>query len=106
MPVYGSFQEGTCMKNPGSAVRAWLMASAVAVAVASSASAAELKASIVPAVVAQHGVVQMGEVAPSAHLRLQVVLPMRNLADLRSLLDTGVWRLRTVPILLGRTDRW
>jgi subtilase family serine protease len=84
------------MKNPGSAVRVFLIASAVAVAAASSASAAALRTSIVPGIVAQHGVVPVGEVAPSTHLRLQVVLPMRNLADLRSLLDDQIYNPNSV----------
>jgi subtilase family serine protease len=84
------------MKNPGSAVRAWLVASAVAVAAASSASAAALQTRVVPGVVAQHGVVLVGEVAPSTHLRLQVVIPMRNLAGLRSLLDGQIYNPNSV----------
>jgi len=69
-----------------------------------SASAAALRTSIVPSVVAQHGVIQMGEVAPSAHLRLQVVLLMRNLADLRTCSTTrSTSEQRAVsPLPLGR----
>lgn len=81
------------MKNPGSlgALRACFIASVMAVAVASPAFAATLKTTIVPGVVAQHLVASIGEVDPSTPLRLQVVLPMRNLAELRSLLDDRIY---------------
>lgn len=41
----------------------------------------------VPAVVAQHRVQAAGVVDPATHLRLQIVLPMRNMAELQDLLS-------------------
>ena len=86
------------MKNQNrlGALRAGLIASVVAIAVASPAAAAALKTSIVPGIVAQHRVVPVGAVDPSIHLRLQVVLPMRNLAELRSLLDNQIYNPNSV----------
>jgi subtilase family serine protease len=51
-----------------------------------SASAAALLVSHVPAVVAQHQAALAGQVDPSTHMRMQVVLPMRNLAELKDTL--------------------
>ena len=49
---------------------------------------------IVPAAVARNEVTFVASVDPSTHLRLQVVLPMRNLAGLRSLLDDQIYNPR------------
>jgi len=86
------------------ALRAHLIASALmasaltasAMAVASPASAAALGTDIVPDVVAQHRATALSEVDPSTHLRLQIVLPMRNLAELRSLLDNEIYNPKSV----------
>jgi subtilase family serine protease len=51
-----------------------------------SASAAALLTSHVPAPVAQHQAALAGQVDPSTHMRMQVVLPMRNLAGLKDTL--------------------
>lgn len=50
------------------------------------ASAAALLTSHVPAPVAGHKVALAGHVDPATHLRMQVVLPMRNMAGLKDLL--------------------
>jgi subtilase family serine protease len=59
---------------------------AAAMAVASSASATALLVHHVPSVVAQHRAALAGPVDPAAHMRMQVVLPMRNMAELHDLL--------------------
>ena len=51
-----------------------------------SASAAALLTSHVPALVAQHQAALAGPVDPSTHMRMQVVLPMHNLAGLKDTL--------------------
>jgi subtilase family serine protease len=81
------------MKNPGclGLLRACLIASVVAVAAASPGSATALWTSIVPDVVAQFRVASVRAVDPSTRLRLQVVLPMRNLSELRSLLHDRIY---------------
>jgi kumamolisin len=50
-----------------------------------SASAAALLATHVPAAVSEHRAAQTGVVSPTAHMTLQVVLPMRNQGDLGQL---------------------
>ncbi len=72
-------------------LRAALIASALSAAATTGASATALMAGVVPAVVVQHSVAFVGTVDPSTPLRLQVVLPMRNLDDLRSLLDNQIY---------------
>jgi subtilase family serine protease len=79
-----------------SALRTYLIASAMAIVVAAPASAAALRTQIVPTAVAQHRAATLSEVDPSTHLRLQIVLPMRNSADLRSLLDNQIYNPHSV----------
>ncbi|HEY3637954.1 MAG TPA: S53 family peptidase [Rhizomicrobium sp.] len=85
------------MKKPNTltGLRAGLIASAMAIAAMTQASAATLGESIVPQAVA-HATLA-GAVDPSTHLRLQVVLPMRDLAGLRSLLDDQIFN-RNSPL--------
>jgi subtilase family serine protease len=85
------------MKSSSSlrALRACLIGSAMALA-ATAACAGALVSNIVPAVVAQNRVTPVGNVDPSTPLRLQVVLPMRNLSQLRSLLDDQIYNPRSV----------
>ena len=56
-----------------------------AMAAASSASATALLVKHVPSVVAQHRAALAGALDPAAHMKLQVVLPMRNKAELGEL---------------------
>jgi subtilase family serine protease len=56
-----------------------------AMGAASSASATALLVSHVPAAVAEHKAALMGAVDPSTHMQMQVVLPMRNKAELAEL---------------------
>ncbi|HEY3776810.1 MAG TPA: S53 family peptidase [Rhizomicrobium sp.] len=76
------------------ALCALLVTSAAVTAVP--ASAGMLDTRIVPPAVAQHGATLVGRVDPSVHLRLQVVLPMRDLAGLRSLLDDQIYNPHSV----------
>jgi subtilase family serine protease len=78
------------------ALRAGLIASAVMIMAAGTASATTLQARVVPAVVVQHSVTPVGVVDPSTHLRLQVVLPMHNLPGLRNLLDNQIYNRDSV----------
>lgn len=73
--------------SPLKALRASLVMSAfIAVAVASSpASAARLQVSVVPSAVAQHKAALIGGVDQATPLKLQVVLPMRDRAELSQL---------------------
>jgi subtilase family serine protease len=73
------------------ALRAALIASTISLAAMTCASAAELETGTVPPAVAQHAVAFVRAVDPSTHLRLQIVLPMRNLPELRNLLDSGIY---------------
>jgi kumamolisin len=78
--------------NAPCVLRASLVASVMAVAgMTTAASAANLATPIVPSVVAQHQVTLAGAVDPSTPVRMQVVLPMRDLAGLRNLLDTQIY---------------
>ena len=79
------------MQHASRRIRAGLIASVFGIAAADAASAATLSERIVPPEVAQHRVDLAGAVDPSTPLRLQVVLPMRNLAGLRALLDDHIY---------------
>jgi subtilase family serine protease len=68
---------------------ALLLSSAIAATVP--VSAATLQSPIVPAAVARHSATLVGHMDPSTRLRLEIVLPMRDLAGLRSLLDNQVY---------------
>ncbi|MGH6877878.1 MAG: S53 family peptidase [Rhizomicrobium sp.] len=84
------------MQHPLWALRAGLIASVVAIAATTAASAATLATRIVPPAVALHRAALVGPLDPATHLRLQVVLPMRNLAGLRSLLDDQIYNKQSV----------
>jgi len=74
--------------KPSLAFCALLVTSAVA---AVPVSAAALQSHVVPAAVARHGAALVGHIDPSTRLRLEIVLPMRDLAGLRSLLDEQIY---------------
>ncbi|HEY2446858.1 MAG TPA: S53 family peptidase [Rhizomicrobium sp.] len=82
--------------NFEAAIRACLFALAVTIASTNAAFSATLATRIVPAMVAQHRVTFVGATDPATHLRLQVVLPMRNLSGLRSLLDDQIYNRNSV----------
>ena len=87
------------MKKPNAlrGFRAALIASIAIVAATGVSSAATLSSRIVPPAVAQHQAAFAGTLDPATHLRLQVVLPMRDLAGLRSLLDDQIYN-RASPL--------
>ena len=64
-----------------------LLALTAAIAVSTSASAAKLLVTHVPAAVRDHRAALAGHVDPSTPLQMQVVLPMRNEEQLRDLLS-------------------
>ncbi|HLY04384.1 MAG TPA: S53 family serine peptidase [Rhizomicrobium sp.] len=81
------------MKTP-LAVRALVVQSVMAVPIPL--CAATLQSHVVPAAVVLRGAAYAGHVDPATHLRLEVVLPMRNLAGLRSLLDDQIYNPHSV----------
>jgi subtilase family serine protease len=87
------FKQGLTMKksNVLRSLRAGLIASVVAISATSAVSAATLATRIVPPAVALNRATFVGALDPSTHLRLQVVLPMRDLAGLHSLLDDQIY---------------
>src|SRR6202789_3723522 len=79
-----SHSRGVCMSLKSLSVFACV--ASLSASLCGSASAAALVVSYVPALVAQHQASLAGQVDPSTHMRMQVVLPMRNLAELKDTL--------------------
>ncbi|HEY2445273.1 MAG TPA: S53 family peptidase [Rhizomicrobium sp.] len=84
------------MSNPLKALRVCLIASVASIAATAAAFPATLATRVVPPAVAQYHATRVGEVSADTRLRLQVVLPMRNLAGLRSLLDDQIYNRKSV----------
>ncbi|HEY1707099.1 MAG TPA: S53 family peptidase [Rhizomicrobium sp.] len=79
------------MAKKSSLLPAVAIASAAVLAAAGSASAARLARSLVPDVVVRHDTALVGAVNPATPMKLQVVLPMRNLSQLHQLLDQQIY---------------